>query len=215
MKIEYILILPIIVWGLVNLTVVISVRLLSKPYELLEDVNKIDSKQFLSTIPEFSNWCRENNFVHEKDFLFHGILTGPPIECSAWWSSTEKTWALLYVAPTAKNIDFVSTFAQGFALSTASSRDSLMLPSPPNSYIQAFTNMGNEERYALHQEALERIERSLGSINLDDRSELFHKIAESILDQVSYIRKKPLWHLRGAYWYFVSRNLDANKAVSV
>ncbi|WP_019606491.1 hypothetical protein [Teredinibacter turnerae] len=161
MKMEYFLAIPIIVWGLVNFTTYRSVRLLAKPDELLKEAEAIDDEVFLSEKEEFDRWCQSNDFAHEKNFLFYGILNGPPIKCSSWWSSTDKTWALIYVTHMGKNIDFVTTYENGIGVTTASSKDSLTLPSAPNSYIQAFTKTSNDERYALHKHAVASIEKNV------------------------------------------------------
>lgn len=214
MRMEYLLAIPIALWGLVNFAVYKSVQLLSQPDKLLEEVEAIDVEAFLSAHKDFSMWCLENEFVHEKYFFFHGAADTPPINCSAWWSSATKTWALIYVAHTGgKNIDFVTTFKNGIGVTTASYKDALTLPKPPGDYIQALTDISNDERYALHQETVSNIGSKHQSADKIDKGELFQLISESISKQAAYVKKLPFWYLRGAYWYFISRNLNANKKI--
>lgn len=215
MKIEYVLVVPFVVWSLVNFTVYRSVKLLSRPDKLLKDVNNIDNELFLREQKTFDEWCRGNGFSHEKNFLFYGILNGPPINCSAWWSSATKTWALIYVTHMGKNVDFVTIYESGHVVTTASSIDSLTLPNFPVSYMQAFTNISDDERYALHNSAANEIEGALQLSKSDGKQDLFKMITESLLRQVAYIHKLPFWYLRGAYWYFISRNIKVNKKIGV
>jgi hypothetical protein len=215
MKIEYFLVVPLIIWSLVSLTVYRSVSLLARPDKLLKDVDDIDDEIFLREQKDFGEWCRENRFSHEKNFLFYGILNGSPIKCSAWWSSATKTWALIYVTHMGRNVDFVTIYESGHGVTTASSKDSLILPSFPESYMQAFTNISDDERYALHNSAASEIEGALQISKGDGKQDLFKMITESLLKQVAYIHKLPFWYLRGAYWYFISRNMKANKKVGV
>ena len=213
MKIEILLVISIVVWGLVNWSVVLSVKLLSNPSKILEELEAIDSERFANENASFSDWCLENDFEHQRYFLFHGVLNGPPIECSAWWSSSTQTWALIYVAQMGKNIDFVTIYSDGIGVTTASSKDSLTLPTPPKAFIQALTHADNNMRYAMHQESLEYIEKRLSIRERRNQQDLFAQITESLLDQVSYIKNMRLWGLRGAYWYFISRNLKINKKI--
>lgn len=215
MKIEYFLAIPLIILGIVNFTTWRSVRLLSKPANLLEEVDSIEDMAFLREHGEFAQWCVGNKFVHETNFLFHGLLNGPPLKCSAWWSSSDRTWALIYVTHMGKNIDFVTTYKGGVSLTTASSKDSLTLPSPPGAYIQAFTNTSNDERYSFHKNAVCELEDRYEVLMANDKLDLFDLISESILRQVAYIRTLPAWYLRGAYWYFISRNLKVNKKAHI
>ena len=213
MEIKYFLVIPLIVWLLVNISVVRSIRLLSKPKDLLKEVDLIESDVFTKKNNVFSEWCKKNGFEHEKYFHFSGILNGPPIECSAWWSETDKTWALIYITSTDKNVDFVSTFSDGTSITTASTKDSLTLPLPPESYFQAFTRLENSERYGLHKQAIADIEHKYGASRLNRRRDLFAEISDSILRQTKFIKKMRFWYLRGSYWYFVTRNLKVNKPV--
>lgn len=215
MNIEHFLAIPLIIWGIVNFTTWRSVRLLSKPDKLLEEVDSIEDKTFLREHGEFSEWCLDNKFVHEANFLFYGLLNGLPLKCSAWWSSIDKTWALIYVTPMGKNIDFVTIFTDDVSLTTASSKDSLTLPSTPNAYTQAFTNTCNDERYAYHKDAVSELEKKHQLSKANDKLDLFNLILESILTQVAYIRSLPAWYLRGAYWYFISRNLKVNRMARI
>lgn len=213
MGIDYIVGAVFVVWGIVNFTAYRSVQLLSRPDKLLVGVDYINDEAFLSEERQFSAWCLSNNFMHEKRFLFYGILNGSPIKCSAWWSSTTSTWALIYVTPTGRNVDFVTTYKNRVGVTTASSKDSLTLPSAPKSYLQAFTNIGNNELYALHKHAVSGVEAALHLSEVAGKLELFDQIEQSVLRQVDYIRTIPFWYLRGAYWYFISRNLKVNKKV--
>jgi hypothetical protein len=38
-------------------------------------------------------------------------------------------------------------------------------------------------------------------------------IVESTQQQMEYVRSLPLWPLRGTYWFFVRRNILANKSI--
>lgn len=60
---------------------------------------------------------------------------------------------------------------------------------------------------------LKEVERKHNLSKSDEKQELFKQISESILEQVAYIKELPLWYLRGAYWYFISRSLNVNKKV--
>lgn len=212
---EYLLALPLIVWGLVSFAIYRTVRLLARPKSLLQDVGVIDDEAFLKQKAVLSAWCQKNGFVHEKDFLFHGMLNSPPAMCSAWWSITDSTWALIYFAPSGSNIDFFTAYGNDVSVTTSSSKDALNLPSAPGSYAQAFINIGNDERYFLHKEAIREVNSYFYFSEDYEKGDLFEKISEHMRRQVVFIESLPFWYFRGAYWYFIYPCFRLNRKIRI
>lgn len=215
MELEHISVFLLSFWSIINYNYYKSVGLLSEPQRLLEEVETIDEKFFLTEQKEFSEWCNDNGFEHNKNFLFHGVINGPALRCSAWWSKATKTWALIYISDKKTNIDFYTNFDKKISLTTASSKDSLSLPKNPRAFIQAFRKLSNDQRFLLHNDAVNEIKQKHHVNLMNERQDLFLEITESILEQMAYIKKIPFWYLRGTYWFFVRRNLKVNKRAEI
>ncbi|MCX7545802.1 hypothetical protein [Marinicella gelatinilytica] len=215
MGITYIFVFLLTFWAIINYSYYQSVRHLSNAQKLLEEVELINDQNFIKAHKTFSDWCLSNGFEHNKYFLFHGVINGPALMCSAWWSDSTKTWALLYVSKIKNNIDFCTIFENNIDLTTASSKDALSLPKPPDSYIQSFTKISHDDQYTYHKDVVSDIGQAHQvSVNAE-KQDLFMLITESIARQRDYIKTLPFWYLRGTYWYFASRNLNVNNRVQL
>lgn len=206
--------LALVVFFFVIRAVVTSVRRFSEPQNLLEKTDSLFGDRVPESFTEFSQWCIANGFVHESDFLFHGVINAPPLQCTAWWSEREKTWAMLYASKDLSNTDFVSLLTNNTGLTTSSSADAMLLPQTPNTYQQAFTRVTMQQQFGLHKQALELLLENTAASLPDQAFDLEQSIILSLQKQMQYIRSLPLWYLRGPYWFFIGKNLRSNKMIT-
>lgn len=200
---------------LINRAVVGSIDTMRLPREVLESVNEVDDSGFQAAREAFADWAEPQGFVFDSNFLSHTLNDGNSIKCAAWWSDTDKNWALVYYINGLVNIDFVTRYTDTLCITTASTKDAMTLPNLQTAYTQSFTELCNDELYARHREACARVEATTGRTPRSRQSDLLSEVERYMLLQVEYITRLPLWRWRGVYWFFVRRNLLVNKPVRV
>lgn len=211
-SITFLIIAFLIVSYAVNQAVVKSIKAFLQPDLLLEQVEQIDDLVFLKNYQEFNDWAIKHGYQTHSLFLFR-IVTGGFLNCAAWWNEKQKTWALIYCFSNKINIDFVTLYDKHISVTTASSRDALLLPRLPKSYLQVFTKLSFDERYTKHQTACQLIKQQEHLNSPIQQQELLNILKLSLKSQAEYIMSLPLWQWRGVYWYFVRRYLNVNKPI--
>ncbi|MCP4363940.1 MAG: hypothetical protein GY800_01370 [Planctomycetes bacterium] len=200
----------------VNQTVVHSVRMLLEEKDLLEAVDQIDNTAFSIRYQEITAELTRYGYLHECFFLSHTLSTvDGSLQCAAWWSEKEQTWCLLYFTPHQETIDFVSLYAGNTSLTTASSKDALLLPKPAGAAVQAFPRLDLEGLRQQHLAARTQLAQQKWVSLRRRKNELLPEIHNSLKQHARYITSLPLWQWRGVYWYFIRRHLRANKAIVV
>ncbi len=200
---------------MVNRAVVASVKSLLKPEKLLEPVQEIDNPDFIRAKDEFSSWVEENGFQFDSLFLSNMVNVPEPIQCAAWWSERDATWALLYVAAKKKNIDFVTLYSDDIGITTASSKDAVLLPQPEKSLTQAFTGLSYKGLYAKHLKARKQVERYESVVLQEERRDLMEELKHALKAHARFLMSLPLWEYRGVYWFFVRRNIKVNIPINL
>lgn len=213
------MLLPILVvvgvsW-MVNRAVVSSVKSLLKPEKLLEPVQEIDNPDFIRVKDEFADWVERNGFEYDSVFLTNVVNVPKPIQGAAWWSARDATWALLYVTPNKKNIDFVTLYDDDIVITTASSKDAMMLPQPEKSLIQTFPGLSYKSLYAKHLEARKQVERYESVVLREERRDLMEELKHALKEHARFLMSLPLWQYRGVYWFFIRRNIKVNIPISL
>ena len=185
-------------------------------YELLSKYEN-DAK-FNNVLAASLNWLQGNNFEANLIFNFHSIENSSPLETIVWKSNNFPELFILYYHAATKSIsyEFYTVLADEKGLSTSSNRDSLSLPRAKGSYGQAFDNLGIDELYAKHQEALTRLEQNqLMNPQIELAPNTLELFISATIKHQEFIKSIPFWQYKGAYWYFVRRNALANKAISI
>jgi hypothetical protein len=196
----------------VNTTTVKAVKALLNPDELLEAVGHID-EMFFSSYQLFDDWVTAHGYQHQCFFLFR-LINGGFLQCAAWWNEEQQTWALIYCLPNKMNIDFVTQYSNEIAVTTASSKDAVLLPHRDKAYLQAFTGLSFDALYAKHLAARDVVE-DIEKIHLSTtQQDLFVSLKQALKSQAELVMRLPFWQYRGVYWYFVRRHLKVNKPIS-
>lgn len=198
---------------LVNKAAAGSVEQLRYPDNTLEQVHYIEDADFQAACQELNVWAEAKGFFLDCYFLSHTQQKGQPIKCAAWWSLNEKTWLLLYFTQGKADTDFVTKYSHTLGVTTCSTKDALTLPNIPNAYTQCFTQLPVQELYKRHLLACSELEQQQSIVPIA-KQDLFEEIKASMLRQVDYVTQLPMWRHRGAYWYFIRRNLKVNRPIS-
>lgn len=198
---------------LVNRTAANSLRQMLGGASLLQRVEGIDDPEFRDKAAEIEPWLERHGYEPECSFLARTMAI--PMNCAAWRSRNEGAWVLLYCARGHSNVDFVTVYEGAVSISTASSRDALLLPPVPGSYVQAFPGSGMDDRRAKHLQACRRLESAHGGLSPVFADDLPAEIGEALSRQARYVMSLPLWRMRGFFWYFLRRRLLANKPAKI
>lgn len=198
----------------INKSMVDSVEKMSNPEGLVEPVAQIDDAGFLQKFSAFDQWASQHGFVHEKLFLGHIVLDGSALQCSVWWNEKSAIWALMYYHKGKHVYDFVTKLVDGGALTTASGKDAHTLPKAAKNYVQSRTDASFDTLFEIHQTTLQLLDRR--SITVDfNKTDVIQELKSSLAQQMAYVKTLPLWRFRGVYWYFIRRNLLANKPIKI
>lgn len=198
----------IVVAGIaINCTIYYSVKMLCQPEHLFETVPSINDEKFNKAFHKLNKLGESLSFAHEAFFLFHGVILGPPLLCASWINTQEKTRMLAYIGGGIRNIDFVTKYSSDVhSLTTASTRDAMLLPYPPSYYVQAFTGIGVHAQYYRHLETRKLIEKKLNVIPILPNQDVVSEASIALKRQANYVMHLPYWYLRGIYWYLIRRN---------
>lgn len=209
----------------INIIAVDSVKnlLLITTDDALQVVDKIDDARFMKIYDDLSVWAEKNMYQHDCFFLSYTAHAGEPLKCAAWWSEKERTWMLVYFFQIKhdvikqdyikNNVDFVTIYNDIISITTSSTKDAIMLPRPPKSYMQAFANLTTDDLHLKHLDARLKIENHESVLPPKDKPELFNEIKKSLVSQARFIMSLPLWKFHGIYWFFIRGNIMANKSV--
>jgi len=195
---------------LINLSVKNSVKSLTHPENLLEEVDQIDDKDFQQAFTTVDKWAIANEFSHQLFFHF-SATAGNPIFCASWKNPKNNALLLLYAKEKSVNFELFSTFGESGTLTTASSKDAIFLPKPPSNLVQAITKRDIGNLYQIHIWTKRKLEETRNTKAISPNSDLIEEISESMRAQAKYIISLPLWSIRGFYWYFITRNLKSDR----
>jgi len=196
---------------LINKSVASSVLIMAEPEKLFDWDPVITDKSFVHANASVENWTNARGFKHKHHFYYQEKQNSQPIKCAAWWSETTNTWCMLYVVNGKRLVEFVTLFENDTSLTTGASRDGYLLPKIDTAYEQMFPNLKISDLHAKHQKARAFIEINKGAIVDTSEQNLKKVLPEKIAKQSNYVRTLPHWKLRGAYWFFIRRNIQSNK----
>lgn len=197
----------------INCVLYSSVKMLCQPERLFETVPNINDRKFNKAFYKLNELAQSLSFSHEAFFLFHGVIAGPPLLCASWISTQEKTRMLVYIGGGMRNIDFVTKYSDIRSLTTASTKDALLLPYPPSYYVQAFTGIGLHAQYHRHQEVRKLMEAKLKIVPIMPHQDVVSEASVALKRQAKYIMRFPYWYLRGIYWYLIRRYNRVNRKI--
>lgn len=204
-------IFTLIIFRLVNSSLVTSVKRLQNIDEFLEQVTSIEDVEFIDAYKETARWASEKGFILDIYCLLHAQNSGVPIKCISWWSEKYHCYLLFYLAEEGNIIkkvtDFHTHFEPKATLTTGSSVDGLLLPRLKNDFMQCVIDAPLNEQFEQHIKSTKSIAKKYNLLVTQSKYDLFPKLREAIKTQADYITELPLWQHRGFYWYFVKRHL--------
>jgi hypothetical protein len=154
--------------------------------------------------------------LHNEGFVPLGVFTAEGIpgqpKIITWEQTGEATWLCGYLLPNGQcQFDLVSLLAAAM-LTTGSTKDGQLFPTPTNGYVQTFDLKTLAEFLEHHRNGLDFLSNSYGLI--PDHSQNFADTFEtSIREQGRFIRSLPLWIARIPWWYFTRRSSRHNCSI--
>jgi hypothetical protein len=200
-------------WLLISKAAYDSTLRMREPERRLVDPARPETDEFRAAAEETGTWAVAHGFAPEDRFDF---LVGGPValQCASWRHEASGTVLCLYVAPTAVMTDFVTMYRDACTVSTSSSRDSLLLPTPPDVFVQAFPGQSLEALLGRHREATGAVEATRRLPRPELPGPTRQLIAETMRRHVAYVTALTLWPLRAPIWYFGRRYALANRPVA-
>lgn len=199
---------------LINSSASKSIERLLNPRDLLSRIDESQTGAYGAAIDEFGVWAAKNGFIPDLKFVFRTMTPDAPLVCASWWFDLHKTWALIYLGPTVRNIDFVTVYNDFIGVTTCSSKDGIMLPHISTAYRQAFTDLSPDGLYQRHLDARALVEAYEAVSLPGEKGDLLAQIEDAMKRQAEFIMSLPFWRYRGVFWFFIRRNLMANKPIS-
>jgi hypothetical protein len=206
----WLIIVALVTFLAITLTVYNSVLQLNAPILGLEKVSRAARP---------AEWARAEEvapFALTHGYEFHGaweLMVQPRTLAFVWRKPDRAEFFCQYQAATKVCYDLVSILGPELGLTTASSKDAFTLPSPPGAYTQAFHGAPLDHLWQRHQEARAALEARFGWAAQDGEGFETH-VRRAIKRQTDYIRRLPLWALRGTWWYFVVRERKKDRPIT-
>ena len=199
----------------IDIIVLVSVKKMARPEGLLEVIEH--GPTVLAEGMDYAErqrWAEDHGFAPDMVADFRGALGGQIIVIGTWRNRALRTYLSTYNTPQKVCCEFVTILDRDAALTTTNTRDSLLMPSEPGRYIQAFDGLNLDDLLRRHLEALAHLShtRHLDPVDRSETTDLL--ILDSLRRQMAYIQTLPLWQLRGAWWYWGRRNLLNNKTIA-
>lgn len=187
-----------------------SVMQLSNPSLALQPADPDTFKTEFQEAMLHDKWATDEGFEWVGTYL----LTAPAQVFIAAWRHVEyPAFFCVYVHAQGKHTDIVTIYENDLGITTGSSKDGLLFPSAPGSYMQCLPNISVHQQWQNHLEAEAFL---LEKLKLDPRpiGKPFDVIVmESIRRQMAHVRRIPLWPLRTVWWFFVRRNKLAGMTI--
>ena len=193
-------------------------------FSVYSTIQKLDDARLVPMDPNQNPRCsgvatKYGTWAHKRGMNFEGCyaIDGPvPMMIVAWQSFQPVAYFVVYLVPEDKSyFEFVSVISEqlGATLTTTTSIDAFVLPSPDDCYKQCFSRATPEQLLKHHVAAQQYLNQTRRIGFVPPRQSLPQSILISIKSQLKFVRSKPLYPLRAVWWYFVTRNSSDNKSV--
>ncbi len=163
--------------------------------------------------PDVPNAAQCHAWAAEHGFVLRGAFRPLGVTTCVWIHDSERTFFCLYSMRGKTYHDFVTELGKENAVTTGSSKDSLLFPLPAGEWKQALPGRSLDELWRLHREAVSYVRNHAGVRLVQEAKDFPESIADGIRRDMDYVRSLPLWPLRWPYWYFVRRPRLTNKTV--
>lgn len=177
----------------------------------LEEVSSaVDgADKIISASESLHQWAQE----HEFHFVGYFKETGFGSLLAGWQFRERPTFFCYYLMKDTRSLDFVTVFANEVGLTTGSADGGQLIPRRPGSYCQTFSQLSIDDLWARHVD-MENYLIDEGGAELVRLDVSFkEKLAESMREEIGFLRQIRLWPLRAIYWYFTRRKARHNLSI--
>jgi hypothetical protein len=169
----------------------------------------------VKTARAHNTWAANNGFEFEGCYK---VQMGQSVASMAVWRSSDRPTVLCFYiisvgTKQSTATDMVTDFADQISLTSNNNKAAQFSPWRPGRYQQTFSPVTLDELWAKHIEAENYLMDTGGSQLVQKEFNLEKEFFDSCRRQNAYIRSIPFWYLKGAYWYFIRKNIWHNKSV--
>jgi hypothetical protein len=162
-----------------------------------------------------------NTWAVENGFTFAGcykVRVAQAVASMAVWSRSDRPTILSFYIIRVGSKKTISTdlstdFADMISLTSNNSRAAQFSPWRPGRYQQTFSPVTLDQLWAKHIEAENYLMDAGGAQLVQKEFNMEKEIIDSCRRQNAYTRSIPFWYLKGAYWFFIRKNIRHNKSV--
>ena len=149
--------------------------------------------------------CADEAWLEQQGFRRAGVLENFMSRVAGWSHEREARFVAVYFVGGQCVIDLVTEFGDGIILTTASTRDGMIIPRPRGQYMQAFPKLGVRQLFEKHRaaEASVREAERPGTAAAPRFEEAFQSAVEKEARRV--LSRPWIWMLI-PWWYFVRRH---------
>ncbi len=179
-----------------------------------EDIDYSTDPMLKKHFNQTNTWAKYHGFQYTKHINVSSKANGKIINCTFWTNETNTLALGMYYVDETVHFDFASKFENERSLTTSSSKDGAILPTPPGNFAQFFPELTLNETWQYHTEAEKFIEKKFKCSPISFQENIIEEVKEATKKQQRFIASLFLWQLRGPYWFFVRRNIIANKKIA-
>jgi hypothetical protein len=213
----YIMASLFLLWMIINLQVVASIRRMESPESHVDVIENGDA--VLREGSEYASrarWAEANGFEPDMMIDFYGGGGSGRITMGIWKNRDKRIYFCSYDIVVKDKIayEFSSELNKDSDLSTSNIKDSMLFPDSPGSYKQAFDRLDLDALFIKHENATTHLQQHR-NLSVVERAEPMNELMlESFHRLVTHVKSLPLWQLRGAYWFFIRRYRMNNKSIA-
>jgi len=183
----------------VSLVTYIQVRSISNPRIKPFVAKKGRHDQRIEATLAAREWAQQNEFIFVGYYLFQ-----TNVFIAAWQRQDRPTFFCYYLVQHKTLSDMVTIFDDEIGLTTGSRADTHFFPRSDNMYMQSFSRLGFDGFWDRHV-ATENYLIDHGADLVEQELDFETCIVQAVRQQMQFVRKIPLWPLRGLWWFLVRR----------
>ena len=159
---------------------------------------------------EYDEWARGEGFEWLGGYV---VEAGSRVLIGAWQHAEQSVYFCVCCHAMGEALDLVTHFSGGVTLTTGSTKDSQLLPSPAGEFMQAFPGETHPELWDRHLLAEAFLTSKLNATAEPEDKPFDQVFTEAAHRQVDHVRSIPLWPLRAIYWFLIRRSRLAGKSI--
>ena len=161
---------------------------------------------------EWGAWAQGQGMDLVGLFLVRAVV---PNVIVVWRCRHHHSYFCMYLVQNKRYFDFVSIIDEqrGATLTTSGTKDVFAVPRSTGSFAQSFHGAAPDELQSQHRRAMQYL-MSIKRMRFSQGTMPFPQLLEvAIRQQVNEVCRIPLYWLRAAWWFFVTRNQMNGKTI--